>query len=66
MDKKTGKSKGGKSKIKCYYAVRKGHEKGIYTDWNVCLKRITNFPDAKFKKFENLEDAEYYISDEYR
>lgn len=40
-----------------YYAVRKGREPGIYTDWNTCQKQTSGFPNAEFKGFDNYEDA---------
>jgi len=40
-----------------FYVVWQGHKPGVYSDWNVCKKQIENFPDAKYKGFENEEEA---------
>ena len=44
-----------------YYSVYKGHVKGIYSTWNDCYNNIKGYPDAMFQKFENLNDAEYFL-----
>lgn len=45
-----------------YYAVRKGKTPGIYFTWDDCKKQVTGFKGAEYKKFENLSDAETFIS----
>ena len=34
-----------------YYAVRNGHNPGIYYTWNDCKIQVEKFDNAKFKKF---------------
>ncbi|MDR3185842.1 MAG: ribonuclease H family protein [Christensenellaceae bacterium] len=46
-----------------YYAVKKGRETGIFTDWNCCQKSTTGFPGAVFKSFESKKAAETFLSD---
>ncbi len=29
-----------------YYGVKAGHQPGVYTDWDECLKTITGFSGA--------------------
>ena len=38
---------------KKYYAVRKGREIGIFTDWSECEKQIKGYSGAEFKSFFN-------------
>ncbi|PIO75782.1 hypothetical protein TELCIR_02167 [Teladorsagia circumcincta] len=40
-----------------YYAVAKGHKTGVFTSWEECKKQTTGFKGAKFKKFDNEEEA---------
>ena len=44
-----------------YYAVAKGHNPGIYTDWDTTSENIKCFPGAIYKSFKNMEEAEEYI-----
>ena len=44
-----------------YYAVYKGLKPGIYNDWVSCKLQINGFSGAKFKKFKNMSQAEYYV-----
>lgn len=45
-----------------YYAVRKGRSPGIYRSWAECQKEVHGYPNAEFKSFKTLEDAEAYIA----
>ena len=40
-----------------YYAVARGNPPGIYTMWTACHGAVTNFPNAKYKKFKTLREA---------
>ena len=42
-----------------YYVVWKGAIPGIYQTWDECKSQIMGFPGARYKKFENLAEAEY-------
>lgn len=44
-----------------YYAVRKGREVGIFTDWAKASASVTGYSDARFKKFSVLKDAEEFM-----
>jgi ribonuclease HI len=44
-----------------YYAIHKGRESGIYNTWDECKELVNGFKGAKYKKFNNLNDARYYI-----
>ena len=46
---------------KKYYAVRKGLETGIFTDWDTCKEKVTGFPGAEYKGFQTLPEAEAYL-----
>lgn len=45
------------AKVK-YYVVWKGHQPGIYNDWNTCKEQIDGYVDAKYKSFSSLAEAE--------
>ncbi|CDK28506.1 unnamed protein product [Kuraishia capsulata CBS 1993] len=51
-----GKSKGG------YYAVRNGRSKGVYNSWSDCLKQVTGYSNASFKKFDTMAEASAFVS----
>lgn len=48
----------GKSK---WYAVRKGHQTGVFTDWPTTQRMVKGFPGADYKAFNNQADAEAYL-----
>ena len=41
-----------------YYVVWEGHNPGIYTDWATTQKQVTGYNGAKFKSFEQKNEAE--------
>jgi len=45
-------------KKKKYYVVWQGHTPGIYDNWADCQQQVKNYPDAKYKSFSSLEEAE--------
>lgn len=45
-----------------YYAVKVGARTGVFTSWEECKKAVDGFPNAKFKKFHSLEEAERFVS----
>ena len=49
------------SKKPWYYAVRKGRTIGIFTDWGEASESVTGYPDARFKKFRALKDAQEFM-----
>ncbi len=49
---------------KKYYAVKKGLTPGIYLTWEDCKKQTEGFPDAQYKGFAAIEEAESFITGE--
>ncbi|RKP02072.1 hypothetical protein CXG81DRAFT_18244 [Caulochytrium protostelioides] len=45
-----------------YYAVAKGREPGIYTDWASTESRVRGYAGATFKKFNTASEAQQFIS----
>lgn len=45
-----------------FYVVWSGKKPGIYTTWAECQKQIQNFPNAKYKAFPTLNEAEKAIT----
>lgn len=43
-----------------FYSVFKGNIPGIYNTWEECNKQVHNFKGAKYKKFSNYSQAEYF------
>lgn len=46
------------SKKPKYYVVWKGHNPGVYNSWNECQRQTSGFPEASFRSFESLAEAE--------
>jgi ribonuclease HI len=44
-----------------YYAVHKGYDVGIFHTWGSAERVIKGYSGAVFKKFSNIEDAEYFV-----
>ena len=44
------------------YAEAKGRKTGIFDNWEECQESTKAYPDAKFMKFNNYQDAEKYIA----
>lgn len=44
-----------------FYAVRKGHSTGIFTDWPTCQQATAGFRGAEFKSFPSRHEAEAYL-----
>ena len=44
-----------------FYAVAQGKQCGIYHSWNECQENVKGFKGAKFKKFNNENDAKLFI-----
>ena len=56
----TKERSGGKMANKVY-AVKKGREIGIFTDWDTCKRQVEGFPGAEYKSFKDPQDALEYI-----
>lgn len=46
---------------KKFYAVRNGREPGIYRTWDECKAQVDGYPNAAYKGFARLEEAEAYL-----
>ena len=44
-----------------YYAVARGHNPGIYTEWSIANENVKGFPGAVYEKFKTTEEAQQYI-----
>ena len=40
-----------------FYVVWQGYSPGIYDSWTECQQQTVNYPGAKFKSFDSLEEA---------
>lgn len=47
---------------KKYYAVKVGRLPGIYNSWDECKDFVIGHPNAQFKSFKTLKDAEEYMN----
>ncbi len=41
-----------------YYVVWKGAKPGIYDSWKACAEQVHGYPDARYKSFPTLKEAE--------
>jgi ribonuclease HI len=48
---------------KKFYAVRTGHQPGIYLSWDDCKRQVDGFPKAKYKSFSTRQEAEDYLNE---
>ena len=46
---------------KKYYAVRVGHNPGIYVNWSDCEVQVKGFPGAQYKSFSTEAEAKAYM-----
>lgn len=44
-----------------FYAVKVGRTTGIFTDWNECKSSVLGYPNAIYKSFKHIEDAEEFL-----
>ncbi|KAI4878539.1 hypothetical protein NFI96_034617, partial [Prochilodus magdalenae] len=47
-----------------FYAVRKGHNPGVYQTWDECKFQVEKFPQAQYKKFASEVDAWAFVRNE--
>ena len=45
-----------------YYAVKNGRKIGIYYNWADCKEQVYKFPRAVYKSFDDIVDANHFIS----
>lgn len=53
-------------KKKKFYVVWEGFTPGIYLTWEECKKEIQGFPQAKYKSFDSLEEAQKAYSNSHK
>jgi ribonuclease HI len=51
------------SKSPKYYVVWKGHRPGVYHSWAECQRQTSGFPEAQFRSFGSLAEAEQAFKD---
>lgn len=44
-----------------FYAVRRGRQVGVYSNWKACREQVNGYPGAQYKAFSNREEAEAFI-----
>ena len=44
-----------------YYAVAVGRKTGIFETWNECRFWVSGMPNARYKKFYTLDEAEAFL-----
>ncbi len=53
------------AKKRKFYVVWKGTEPGIVDSWEKCLERVKGYPDAKYKAFNSLAEAQNAFQNGY-
>lgn len=49
---------------KKFYAVKSGHETGIFLTWDECKKQVDGFKGAEFKSFSTMDEAKNWLMGE--
>ncbi len=49
-----------------YYVVWEGNTPGIYDSWTKCQLQIKGYPNAKYKSFKTLSEAQMAFQDNYQ
>lgn len=62
--KKFEASEGSKVAKKKFYAVKVGRVPGIYGTWDECKAQVDGYPNAEYKGFAKLSEAEEFIGQE--
>lgn len=47
---------------KYYYVVRKGYKPGVYESWAAAKEQVSGYPNAEYKKFATVAEADHYMS----
>ncbi|MRN06732.1 RNase HI [Lactobacillus sp. 0.1XD8-4] len=50
--------------VKKYYVVKKGRQPGIYQTWAECQKQVSGYPNARFKSFKTLKEANDWLNNQ--
>lgn len=48
---------------KNFYAIKAGHQTGIFNSWDECKRLVEGYPNAKYKGFSTLKEAQNYMKD---
>lgn len=48
--------------VKKYYVVRKGRKPGIYDTWPECQQQVNGYPNARYKSFTTLAEANRWFA----
>lgn len=47
---------------KYYYAVQRGRNTGVYSDWNSCNRQVSGYSGSVYKKFDTLAAAQQFAN----
>ncbi|KAI9894817.1 MAG: hypothetical protein M1814_000036 [Vezdaea aestivalis] len=47
-----------------FYAVKAGHQPGVYTQWSDCLEQVTKYAGAQYKGFNSQAEAVAFVRGE--
>jgi len=50
---------------KKYYVVWQGRRTGIFTTWEECAAQVNGYPEAQYKAFDSLEQAQQALQADY-
>ena len=48
-----------------FYVVWKGHQPGVYANWDAASRQVSGFPGAEFKSFPSRQEAETAFAGAY-
>lgn len=48
---------------KRFYAIKAGYQTGIFNSWEECKELVTGYPNAKYKGFSTMKEAQDYMND---
>lgn len=48
---------------KNFYAIKAGHQTGIFNSWDECKRLVEGYPNAKYKGFSTLKEAQNYMNE---
>ena len=49
-----------------FYVVWKGHQPGVYANWDAASRQVSGFPGAQFKSFPSRHEAETAFAGAYK
>jgi ribonuclease HI len=45
-----------------FYVVWRGRKEGLYTNWTECKAQVHQYPNAMFKSFQTLQEAQLALN----